>query len=76
MARMREIQRAHKSDKFTVAQAKKVWLQIERESAAKPAKRSTMSGRGLKKDGGQAGASSSNANGTKQAKRASPKAAV
>jgi hypothetical protein len=74
MARMREIQRAHKSDKFTVAQAKKIWLQIERESAAKTAKRSTVTGRVLKKDGSPTGASSSSANGTKQVKRASPKA--
>lgn len=33
MERLRQIQPAHKSDKITVAQAKKAWLKGERESA-------------------------------------------
>lgn len=33
MERLREVQRAHKSDKITVAQAMKAFLKVERESA-------------------------------------------
>jgi hypothetical protein len=44
MERLREIQPAHKSDKITVAQAKKAWLKVERESD-KSASRSTHGGR-------------------------------
>lgn len=35
MERLRVVQRPHKSDKITVAQAKKAWLKVERERASK-----------------------------------------
>jgi hypothetical protein len=45
MQRLREIQPAHKSDKITVAQAKKAWLKVERENE-KPARGKEHSGSG------------------------------
>jgi hypothetical protein len=48
MAQFREVQRAHKSDKITVAQAMKAWRKVEQENAASPS-RSTATGRFVKK---------------------------
>ncbi|HLM68862.1 MAG TPA: hypothetical protein VK358_15085 [Longimicrobium sp.] len=51
MERLREVQRPHKSDKITVAQAKKAWLKVERENASKTTvSRSASTGQFVKKD--------------------------
>jgi hypothetical protein len=48
--RLRVVQRPHKSDKVTVAQAKRAFLKVERESASKRVSRSAKTGQFIQKD--------------------------
>jgi hypothetical protein len=48
--RLRVVQPAHKSDKVTVAQAKRAFLKVERESAPKRVSRSAKTGRLIEKE--------------------------